>query len=358
MDKTRWKKGVACGGLFLLLLGLTFYLLFKDQDPTQLRAALGQAQLPWLGVGGACMVVYFCCEARNLQTGFSLFGSPAPYRACFLYALTGFFFSSVTPSASGGQPMQLYAMYRDGHGPAPSALALLTEFISFQFAAVTLACLGCLLCWKELLVLKGGVLVCFLVGAGLNLFVVLLLCGAVFSERLLPTLWGWMMIPARRFFPRRAQGWARWGEAQWVDLRRCTQCYKPHKRALCQMLLVSLLQLAAYHSVPFWIYLAFGLRGWSLPAVLGLQAVLFLSVSSLPLPGAVGLSEGGFLLLYQAVFPVGILPGAMVLSRVVSFYLPLLVSGLFLGLYFLRGMFRVPHRQRPYHKKEELRWKA
>ena len=31
----------------------------------------------------------------------------------------------------------------------------------------------------------------------------------------------------------------------------------------------------------------------------GLQAVLFLSVSSLPLPGAVGLTEGGFLLLYQ-----------------------------------------------------------
>ena len=59
-----------------------------------------------------------------------------------------------------------------------------------------------------------------------------------------------------------------------------------------KMFLTSLLQLTAYHSVPFWVYLAFGLNGQSAIAVVGLQAVLFLSVSSLPLPGAVGLTEG------------------------------------------------------------------
>ena len=109
MNKLPWKKGIACGGLFLALLGLTFYILLSDQDPGKLWTALGQAEWSWLAVGAACMMLFFCCEAKNIQTGLGLFGSPAPYASCFLYAITGFFFSSVTPSASGGQPMQLYA---------------------------------------------------------------------------------------------------------------------------------------------------------------------------------------------------------------------------------------------------------
>ena len=187
MNNISWKKGVACGGFFLLLLGLTFYILLKDQNPALLWAALGQAKLPWLG-GWARLVWYsfFCCEARNIQTGLAMFHAPAPYRSCLLYGITGFFFSSVTPSASGGQPMQLYSMCRDGHPPAPSALALLTEFFSFQLAAVTLAGFGLVLHWKQLMALETSAFLCFLVGAGCNLLVVLVLGGAVFSRRCLP----------------------------------------------------------------------------------------------------------------------------------------------------------------------------
>lgn len=342
MNKLHWKKGIACGGLFLALLGLTFYILLSDQDPGKLWTALGQAEWSWLAVGAACMMLFFCCEAKNIQTGLGLFGSPAPYASCLLYAITGFFFSSVTPSASGGQPMQLYAMYRDGHAPAPGALALLTDFFSFQLAAVFWASVGFFLHHAQLFRLGNGVWLCFAFGAVLNLLVVLALCGAVFSPRALPTLWGCLMRPARCLFPQRAEGWRRWGEKQWKDLRQCTRCYRTHKRQLGKMFLTSLVQLAAYHSVPFWVYLAFGLQGQSFWAMVGLQGVLFLSVSSLPLPGAVGLTEGGFLLLYQTIFPGALLPSAMLLSRTVSFYFFLLLSGLFLAFRFLRLAWRHP----------------
>ena len=347
MHKFRWKKGLACGGLFLLLVGITLWLVLKDQNPAQLWTAVKQVRLPLLGVGLGCMAVYFCCEAKNIQTGLSLFGSPAPYRACLFYAVNGFFFSAVTPSASGGQPMQLYAMYRDGHAPAPGVLALLTDFFSFQMAAVTLAVLGCFLHWQQLISLERGVLLCFFVGTALNLVVVAILCIAVFSSRVLPALWKGIMVPARRLFPQRAPAWNQWWEQQWADLCQCRQCYRTHKKQLGKMFLTSLLQLTAYHSVPFWVYLAFGLSGQSAIAVVGLQAVLFLSVSSLPLPGAVGLTEGGFLLLYQTVFPAAILPSAMLLSRTVSFYLILLCCGLVIASRFLRGSWQALAPQKP-----------
>lgn len=220
--------------------------------------------------------------------------------------------------------------------------ALLTDFFSFQLAAVFWASVGFFLHHAQLIRLGNGVWLCFAFGAVLNLLVVVALCGAVFSPRALPTLWGWLMRPARRLFPQRAEGWRRWGEKQWKDLRQCTRCYRTHKRQLGKMFLTSLVQLAAYHSVPFWVYLAFGLQGQSFWAMVGLQGVLFLSVSSLPLPGAVGLTEGGFLLLYQTIFPGALLPSAMLLSRTVSFYFFLLLSGLFLAFRFLRLAWRHP----------------
>ena len=52
-----------------------------------------------------------------------------------------------------------------------------------------------------------------------------------------------------------------------------------------------------------------------------------LSVGALPLPGAVGVGEGGFLAVFRMLFPSQLLGGAMLLSRGISFYLFVLLTG-------------------------------
>ena len=48
----------------------------------------------------------------------------------------------------------------------------------------------------------------------------------------------------------------------------------------------------------------------------------------MPLPGAVGISETVSLVLYDAIFGARHLYPAVILTRGISYYLPLLVSGL------------------------------
>ena len=57
-----------------------------------------------------------------------------------------------------------------------------------------------------------------------------------------------------------------------------------------------------------------------------MQSVLYATVSGIPSPGAVGVSEGGFLGIFQGMFPETMLNGAMLLNRGVSFYLFVLIS--------------------------------
>lgn len=94
-----------------------------------------------------------------------------------------------------------------------------------------------------------------------------------------------------------------------------------------KMPLTSFLQLFLYHSIPFFCAKALGLSASWLPCVLT-QSFLFVSVSSLPLPGASGVTEAGFAALFGAGFTGQDLASLLILSRTVSFIIPLIVTGI------------------------------
>ena len=131
--------------LFAGLIALTFYILLRGQNLSELLAVLRGVRARWLILAAGCMCVFLLCEAANLRRCLHLFGCRCTVPQAVRYALTGFFFSSVTPSASGGQPMQLYYMHRDGISASRGVLALMTELASFQTAAVLLAAGGAVL---------------------------------------------------------------------------------------------------------------------------------------------------------------------------------------------------------------------
>ena len=99
------------------------------------------------------------------------------------------------------------------------------------------------------------------------------------------------------------------------------------------MLLTSLVQIILFHSVTFFCAHAIGCNELDWFTVLRTQSSLFISVSSLPLPGAAGVTEYGYALFYADLIPSSLLASVMLLSRFCSFTLPLVASGLgLLGL--------------------------
>ncbi|MTM67531.1 UPF0104 family protein, partial [Turicibacter sanguinis] len=103
---------------------------------------------------------------------------------------------------------------------------------------------------------------------------------------------------------------------------------KTHQTRMGSVLLTTFFQVMAMHSVTYCVYRAFGLSDFSYLKVLSLQAILYIAVSAIPLPGAVGVSEGGFVMLFATLFPKMLIDSAMLLSRGISFYLFVAISGL------------------------------
>ena len=57
-----------------------------------------------------------------------------------------------------------------------------------------------------------------------------------------------------------------------------------------------------------------------------MQAILYTTVSGLPLPGAIGVSETVFLGIYGVAFGKELLQSAMLLNRGISFYSFVIIS--------------------------------
>lgn len=139
------------------------------------------------------------------------------------------------------------------------------------------------------------------------------------------------------FSPSRTEAVSQKLTEQISEYQKSARYFKENKNVFARNLVTSLVQILALYSIPFLVYKSFGLSQYNWAEAVSLQAVLYVAVAALPLPGALGVSESGFMMLFKTMFPVGLLGSAMILSRGISFYLFVLISGLSVAFFSLAG---------------------
>ena len=100
-------------GLLMMaaLMCVTGIVLFRGQPVSLLWACLKHLN-PWfLLLGLALMFGYVGCEALCSRLILGRLGHKISYGHCLGYSFVGFYVSSITPSATGGQPAQIYYSY-------------------------------------------------------------------------------------------------------------------------------------------------------------------------------------------------------------------------------------------------------
>lgn len=326
------------GGLFLLLLALTGYIVLKDYSLSELMETVSSVKLPWLGLGVTAMGIFLLCEGMNIARCLHLFGCERiTLRHGIKYALVGFFFSSVTPSASGGQPMQLYFMHWDGVKLSHGSLALLFELLSFQTVTIGLAIAGYFYRKQVILDAMGNLRYLLLLGILLNTVVMALLVCTIFFHKTLEKPVAAVLKLITLFSRDKAQALERKLAEQLQEYQKAAVYLRQNRAIFAKTLATTFLQILAMDAVPYFVYKGFGLDVYTVTEIMALQAVLYVAVSALPLPGALGVSESGFMMLFRTLFPTAVLPGAMMISRSISFYLFVLISGIAVAIFWISG---------------------
>lgn len=316
-------------GLFLItvLTAATGAALLQGQSASLLADCLRRLKPQFLLAGSALMLGYIGCEAACTHRILKTLGHGAPFSHCLGYSFVGFYVSSITPSATGGQPAQVYYMSRDQIPAACGALNMTLIAACYQIASIVWGGAVWMLLPSVREMPDGGFRLLLLCGAGMMLLLTLG-CGMVmFLPKMARRICGQILkLLTALCLVRNPQALREKLERHLSEYAEGAAIVRRHPGLAVQVQLLCVVQLGMLFSVPWTVYLAFGMSGHSWSQIAGLQALLTLAVCNLPLPGAVGAAEGCFLNAFAQVFGESMVTSAMLVSRGISFYAFLLLS--------------------------------
>ena len=135
----RDKKKAILNTVFLILVfSLTVYMVFRGEDLGEIIHTVQQADLVYLLISVVCVVLFILGESVIIFYMMRTLGAKVKMGHCALYSFVGFFFSCITPSASGGQPMQIYYMKKDKLPIPVTTLVLMIVTITYKAVLVVI----------------------------------------------------------------------------------------------------------------------------------------------------------------------------------------------------------------------------
>lgn len=314
--------------VFLVIMLLTFYTVLHGQDWRQIRNALKEMSIPYLIL--AIMAALFFVSAEGVMIWYllkSMNTCESRLLRCISYSFIGFFYSGITPSATGGQPMQLYYMKKDGNSLSDSSVVLMTVALIYKFVLAVMG-IGMLLFWLvPLRRYLRGYFGLYLLGLALNMILVAVLLAVMLEPGGMKSIIYRIEDILVRLKILKESGERRQKVEQFVGgYREAVHFLATRKRKIGFVIVVTFLQRSSVFVLTALVYLGFSQTGTGIPEVVMLQASVFIAVDMLPLPGAQGITEMMYCHIFRGVFAAKYLMPSLYVTRGIQFYFLLIVG--------------------------------
>lgn len=335
MKKSKHINKNVTGMIFLaILIGATLWTVLKDNDIGDIFNTMLSLQPLWLILASAASIFFVCAEGFMIWYLLRTIKCRTSLLSCFGYSFVGFFFSGITPSASGGQPMQLYYMTKDKIKISDSTVALTVVAVLYKTILVLIGIAVAVFFNSTINEYLSGYIYLFYFGLGLNFVVVLVLLFLMINpnafrkimhkcERLLVKMH--ILKPSLDRI-RKLTNIA-------YDYNHAIMCFIKNMKAIVVTAIITLVQRCSIFFVTYFIYKGMGLNDKDIILITVLQASIYVAVDLLPLPGSQGISELMYQTVFCTVFTGTYLPASVLITRGVSFYLPLII-GIIVTVFF------------------------
>ncbi len=325
---TREKRSMLLniGFIFLTLL-LVLYLVSQAGDITQIVGAFQRINPVWLVGAAAFVAVHILLEGLILKIFFSFQQVSVKLSSCNLVGLIGIYYSSITPAASGGQPMQAFALKKRGISTGIGYSALAVKFFCWQCAMLLIGALLWILNGSYVHGILGKGVWLVALGFFLNSLMVTLVILLAINRNLVRAIIVFIVNLGNklRLIKDRSKTSSRL-DAAMNDFHSSVEILTKHPGQFLILFALSLIQVTSLMSVAYFIYRGFSLVTSRYPEVLTIQFLLYITASFTPLPGASGAQEGGFYLFFRSFFPDSMIFAALLIWRFMTYYLFIIVG--------------------------------
>ncbi len=334
------KKYLLSVVFFVILLVLTFYLLFKNNDIRDVVSSLKNISYEYIVLGLILVLTYLFTESIYIKIILKSLKQKIHLWQGFIYSCIEFYFSAITPSSTGGQPAQAYYMHKDGIPFTKSSVTLLLNTITFKLVLLIMGLFAVI--FYPNLIFNNSTLftIIFIFGVVVNIAMIIVCLMLMYSKRWVKSIAIFFINLGHKLHLIKNKD--KKIESFYNHLAEYQESAKYIKENLwvsVQVCLITFVQRLAMFSIAYVVYKAFGFNEHSYIELVVIQLSIAIAIDSLPLPGGIGASEAMLILIYDKIFGENLSIPAMLVTRGLSYYSCLLLSGIVVLLNHLRITF-------------------
>ena len=318
---------------FVLVVLLTIYTIYDKESFILLKNNLRDINVGYVSILIMIIAFYFILQGIYMKSILSTLKQKISLRKGIFYSMIEFYFSGITPSSTGGQPVQLYYMTKDNIPIRKSYITLMLNTIYFKLIIIIMGILA--LIFKSGLIFSSRTIYIFffILGFVVDLFIVIACLFLVFKQDLIKKTLVKLVNIGKRFrvFRKKAES---------INVAETATRYKDeiayissHKKTVFINFIITFIQRLLLFSVAYVIYRALGFNSYSYFDLLLIQSIVQVSIEAFPLPGGAGLSEGLLHNMFVMIFASKLADVGMLFTRTFSFYIPLMVCGIVILIY-------------------------
>ena len=306
-----------------LCVGIVCFFFFSEDGLRDLLQS-GQGIIwQWIVVAVISQLVYMFTETTVIYLFIRERYKNFSYLNALKVSFTGLFWSAVTPSSTGGQPMQIYLLHSMNVEIGYATSRLMQKFLVYQVVLTFISIISVILNFGYILTNDNIVFITVLLVFGFvsQLAVTLVIVMFSFSPNI-----------SRKFimFFAKVLGKIKIiknldSKISDIDKQLDTfhssnkNIYKKPK-LLIPVVILTFVQFIAMFLVPYFIYLSFGLTDIGPVQIATSQAFVNLMSGMIPIPGASGAAELGYTAFFGAIFVGGTLKSSALIWRIINYY--------------------------------------
>ena len=321
-----WKKVLSLL-LVVASIVLVISIAFSNSELEDAWKALESLDPIWvLGIFG-CWFAYMFFDALSGWVYLRSVGFKISIGRAVNACLIGFYYSNITPSSAGGQPMQVNSLRKAGIPVGYGTMTATIRFACNQFAICAMSMTFWLLNRNFVLQQLGDKVWLARLGWMINFAGVPLCLMAAYQRNLIQRISNWMIRLGVKIHLVKNE------EAAVATTTNVLDTYHAALMDLARrplqimvQLLCSCFSMLGLIGAIYFVYHAFGFSGTPWYHLLTVSFLLYISASYTPLPGASGAQEGGFLLYYDGIIPGDRIGLALLVWRFFTYYMFLIVG--------------------------------
>lgn len=261
------------------------------------------------------------------------------YRRSIMHGVTfcaaDLFVSAITPSASGGQPAAAYCMYTDGIPVSVASVALVLNLVLYKAALFTVSLLCLLLRPSMFFGFHTVSKVLVVLGAVIQLLIAVMLLLLLLLPKMTFSIFNWCLnLLIKLHLVRNGAEKQKKLAGMMQNYAECVRVVRNHRGMLLRSMLYNLGQRVCMLLVSVFVFLALGGRAKDCLDVFIAQGYVYLGSNSMPLPGAVGVSDWLFVDVFSSYFTDAV--SFNLLARGISFYINIAICALLTWIWLLR----------------------